>query len=39
MLKDYNTGLGTYIKDALNVEVLESKREDAFGMFAKHQDT
>lgn len=38
MFKDYNTGLGTYIKDALNIEVFEAKRDEAFGMFAKHQD-
>ena len=35
MLKDYNEGLGNYIVDALNVEVVQSKREMAFDTFSK----
>ena len=35
MLKDYNEGLGTYITEALNVEVVQSKREAAFDTFSK----
>lgn len=35
MLKDYNEGLGNYITEALNVEVVQSKREMAFDTFSK----
>lgn len=38
MLKDYNAGLGNYIKDVLNIEVIEEKKETAFAMYVKHQD-
>lgn len=36
MLKDYNEGLGNYIKQALNVEIVQAKREQAFDTFSKH---
>jgi len=38
MLKDYNTGLGNYIKNVLNIEALEIKKETAFAMYVEHQD-
>ena len=38
MFKDYNAGLGNYIKDVLNLEVLEIKKETAFEMYVQHHD-
>jgi len=38
MVKDFSTALCTYIKDALNIEVVEGKRDTAFEQVAGHHE-